>query len=577
MANLFSRFCTSRRGNVAVMAALSAPLVVAGLAVSVDYAALVKQRRSEQATADLAAIAAAADPMQARMLVERYYADNGLNYAVQDESGVHMAGGQSIPSVSQLNTGKAPDCVVTVETGHYEPDPSLPVAARFQTGALTPDAVRVKQSCRGHLYFASAMMSEPKIDVAATASSRKLASYWIGSRAGSIDGGLANAVFGALFGTTVSLKVVDYNALMSANVDILSTLKTLGTNINMSAVSYNDLLDADITLAQFFKAIRVGGNVNGTVQATLRTLEATVGRSNRTIKLSQILNLASIGKQQVGTGYGSDSTADAYSLIRAAAAVSNGQHQVEINFDFTLPGIGNANFRLMVGEPPVGAQSVAINSPGSLVRTAQIRTMVTFTQGALPSLAGISLRVPIFLEVANSEARLAGIQCNANGVASVKVETYPGVAELTVGEVDQNAFINFGNKPRVTPATLISAPGVAVTGSAQVDVNNMIGSLLDFSRADIDTDKVKNVSVSTPFTSYMSSIIKNLNLNVNVGGVGLSLPPDVYRKAVIGALSNMSVPADQLLGAFMFIWGIKIGEADLAVTGASCSTPSLVL
>ena len=64
---------------------------------------------------------------------------------------------------------------------------------------------------------------------------------------------------------------------------------------------------------------------------------------------------------------------------------------------------------------------------------------------------------------------------------------------------------------------------------------------------------------------------------MNVGGVGLSLPPDVYRKAVIGALSNMSVPADQLLGAFMFIWGIKIGEADLAVTGASCSTPSLVL
>lgn len=577
MVNLLSRFVKSRQGNVAVMAALSAPLVVAGLAVSVDYAALVKQKRSEQATADLAAIAAAADPMQARVLLQRYYADNRLNYAVQDGDAVYLPGGQSAATLSQLNAEDPPECVATVETGHYEPDPSLPVFARFKSGAALPDAVRVKQSCRGHLYFASTIMPEPKIDVSATASSRKLASYWIGSRLGSIDGGLANAVFGALFGTTVSLKVVDYNALMSANVDILSMLKTLGTNINLSAVTYNDLLNTDITLAQFFKAIRVGGNVNGTVQATLRTLEASVGRSNRTIKLSQILNLAAIGKQQVGTGYGGESTADAYSLIRAAASVSNGQHQVEINFDYTLPGIGKANFRLMIGEPPVGAQSVAINSPGSLVRTAQIRTMVTFTQGALPSLAGISLRVPIFMEVANSEARLASIQCNANGVSSVKVETYPGVAELTVGEVDQNAFINFGNKPRVTPATLISAPGVNVTGSAQVDVNNLVGSLLDFSRSDIDLDKVKNVSVSTPFTSYMSSIIKNLNLNVNVGGVGISLPPDVYRKAVIGALSNMSVPADQLLGAYMFVWGIKIGEADVAVTGASCSTPSLVL
>ncbi|MCD2171351.1 TadG family pilus assembly protein [Rhizobium sp. C4] len=577
MATCLSRFFKSRDGNIAVTAALSAPLLIAGLAISVDYSALLKQRRSEQATVDLAAIAAAADPGQARVLLQRYYADNGLNYAVQEGGSVYLPGGKTAPSVTSLDVAGAPDCIATVETGHFEADPALPVSERFQPGASVPDAVRVKQQCRGRLYFASAVMPEPDINVSATAASKKLASYWIGSRLGSLDGGLANAVFGALFGTTVSLKVGDYNALLSANVDVLSTVKALATNINMSAVTYNDLLDADVTLAQFFRAMRVGGNLSASAQASLRLLEISVSRSNRTFKLSQILNLASIGKQMVGTGYGGTSTADALGLIRAAGAVSNGRYQVELTFDYNVPGLGNVNFRLMIGEPPVGAQSVGINTPGSLVRTAQMRTLVTFTQGLLPSMAGVTLRVPIYIEAANSEARLSDIQCKAGKVTGVKVETFPGLAELIVGDVDETAFINFGNKPRVTPATLVAAPGVTVKGSAQVDVNNISGTLMDFNRTEIDASKVKNASVTTPITSYLTSIIKHLDLDVNVLGAGSSSCIAMPWSAPLSALTTMTLPADRVLATYMFIYGYKIGEADVSVTGGSCSAPSLVL
>lgn len=577
MATYFSRLFNSRQGNIAVTAALSAPLLVAGLAISVDYSALVKQRRSEQATVDLAAIAAAADPGQARVLLQRYYADNGLNYAVQENGTVYLPGGKTAASAPSFDVAGAPECIATVDAGHYEPDPSLPVSQRFEPGETPSDAVRVKQHCRGRLYFASSMMPQPDIDVSATAASKKLASYWIGTRLASLDGGLANAVFGALFGTTVSLNVSDYNSLMSANVDVLSTVKALATNINMSAVTYNDLLDADVTLAQFFKAIRVGGNLSASAQASVRAFEIAVSHSNRTIKLSQILNLASIGKQMVGTGYGGSSTADLLGLIRAAGAVSNGQHQVELNVDYNVPGLGDANFRLIIGEPPVGAQSVAINSPGSLVRSAQIRSLVTFTLGNIPSMAGITLRVPIYIEAANSEARLTDIQCKSGTVSGVKVETYPGLAELILGDVDQSAFINFGNKPRVTPAILAAAPGVTIKGSAQVDVNAIAGTLMDFSRLDIDANKVKNASVTTPITSYVTSIIKNLNLDVNVLGVGVGTQQLMYRNAVVSALSSMTLPADRVLATYMFIYGYKIGEADVSVTGASCSAPALVL
>lgn len=569
------RIFKSKSGNIALSAALTAPLLLGSLAISVDYYALVRQQRSEQATVDLAAIAAAAGPSQARLLLQQYYADNGLLYGVKEGDKTYLPDGLAVNEATGVKA--APECIATVEVGNFEADASIAVAKRFQPDTTLQNAVRVTERCLGRLYFASAIGPEPELTVTATASAKKLASYWIGTRLGSLDGGLANAIMSALFGTSISLDVMDYDALLSANIDVLSTVKVLASNLKMSAVTYDDLLDADITLGQFFKAMRVGGNVKASAQATLRSLELAVSKSNRTIKLSQILNLSAIGSRQVGTGYGGASTADAYGLIRAAAAVSNGQHQVELSFDYYVPAIGNANFRLMIGEPPVGAQSVAINEPGSLVRTAQIRAMVTFTLGRLPALVGATLNVPIYIEVANSEARLTGIQCDAGGAASVKVETHPGLAELAVGTVDQEAFINFGNKPRVTPATLLTLPGVKVKGSAQVDVKNITGILMSFTRADIDANKVKNSNVTTPYTSYMSSLINNLNLDVEAFGARASTDQFLYRQVVTGALSTITVPADKLLAAYMAVMGYKIGEADVSVTGASCGIPSLVL
>lgn len=101
--------------------------------------------------------------------------------------------------------------------------------------------------------------------------------------------------------------------------------------------------------------------------------------------------------------------------------------------------------------------------------------------------------------------------------------------------------------------------------------------LLDFFCVDIDMDKVKNVSVFMLFMFYMFSIIKNFNFYVKVGGVSFSLLLDVYCKVVIGVFSNMSVFVDQLLGVFMFVWGIKIGEVDVVVIGVLCFMLFLVL
>lgn len=574
LRSLLASFVRSRRGNIAVLAALTAPILVGGLAISVDYGAIVRQQRSLQANVDLAAIAAASDPQRARVLLQQFYADNHLNYAVRDGATTYLPDGSTVSS--QAVSEKDIDCIASLDVGHYKAVAQIPLDERFQQGALPNDAVRVAQTCKGHLYFASNMVSAPNINVTATASAHNLASFWIGSRLGSINGGLFNAVLSALFGTSISLNVVDYQSLMTARVDVLSTISALSTQINMTGASYNDLLDANITLAQFYRAVRVGGDISASAQVAFRTLELTVGRSNRTFKLSEILNLTAIGDRPVGSGYGSASRADALDLIRASAAVSNGTHQVETAFVFKLPGLGDVDFRLVIGEPPVGAQSIAINTAGGIVRTAQVRARITFHQGTLPGMAGFTLNLPIYLEVADSEAKLSGIDCRAGSVAGVRIETYPGLSEFGIGDVDPDAFINFGKKPRVRPTTLLTVPGVKVNGSAQVDVNNLVGTFLNFSKSDIDGSQVKNTNVRSPYTSYMSSLIKNINLNVQAGGFSFGTDEFLYRNALISALSNLTIPADQLLVAFLSVMGIKIGEADVSVTGASCGTATLV-
>ena len=47
----------------------------------------------------------------------------------------------------------------------------------------------------------------------------QFAAFTIGSGTAALDGGIANAVLGALLGARLSLQIADYNALASARVD----------------------------------------------------------------------------------------------------------------------------------------------------------------------------------------------------------------------------------------------------------------------------------------------------------------------------------------------------------------------
>ncbi len=240
--------------------------------------------------------------------------------------------------------------------------------------------------------------------------------------------------------------------------------------------------------------------------------------------------------------------------------------------------MGDVNFRLLIGEPPVGAQSVAINSPGSLVRTAQIRTLVTFTLGSVPAMGGLKLRVPIYIEAANSEARLTDIQCKSGTVTSVKVQTFPGLAELVVGDVDEKLF----HQLRQQAARGSRHDGLCArrdnqrisTGGYQQHFGHVDGLQPRRYRYQQDqegqrhhTDHVlHHEHHQTPESRREYRGCQHRHQAVNM-----------YRSQVASTLSNLTLPMDRVLATYMFIYGYKIGEADVSVTGASCSAPSLVL
>ncbi|HEY4192679.1 MAG TPA: TadG family pilus assembly protein, partial [Mesorhizobium sp.] len=200
LPKLLKRLVTDRRANFAVMTALSAPFAIALCAVAVDQGSLFTERRSAQALVDIAAITAAANLSKAETAVLLTLADNGLPAAEIDNAGMRR------PTPAKPT--------VSVVQGRYSATAAL--GARFQAGQQPYNAVRVSLREIGTLYFGSALMAPPVIGTTAVASTSATAAFSVGSGLIEVDttkSAILNAVLGGLLGTSLSLKVMDYEAL----------------------------------------------------------------------------------------------------------------------------------------------------------------------------------------------------------------------------------------------------------------------------------------------------------------------------------------------------------------------------
>lgn len=535
-----------RRGGVSTLAAIAMPALIGMGAFAVDLGAIHMRNRQLQGMADAAALAAANDPARAQALAE---------------ASVEAAGW--------------PEPVdVRVETGSYAPD--APVANRFTPGGA--DAVRVTLNAETPVFLGIAMLKGDRVALErkATAARARMAAFSVGSRLASLDGGIANAVLSGLTGSSVSLSVMDHQALLDTDIDLFAFSDALRTRLKLTGASYDQVLAADIDTVDMLQAMADTLTADGRTGAAsaVRTLAGQIAAAD--LPLDRLIDLGPLGSGTMPPrGFGVKVTAA--SLVDAALGLSTGNRQVEIDLGANVPGVARTRAWVAIGDRPVGSPWVAVSGTGDpTLRTAQTRIYLE-TEIAIAGLSALAkVRLPILIELAQAEARLKSIDCAGGSGRSATIEARPSPAMIAITEIDKARLTDHSRDIATGRAKLVRTLLLRVDGSARADLGGASGwQSLKFSQADIDAGTVKSVATNDVTRSAAASLMSGIDLDVVALGF-LPIPVSPIVNAVGQQLTVIAPALDAVVNRLTALAGVKLGEADVRVTGLRCGQPALV-
>lgn len=562
-----------RDGNIGTLAAISLPLIIFSLALGVDYGYLTVQQRQLQAAADLAAITAAANVAEAEKSAATYFALNNLPVSVTGKDGT------TIPAVITALNSRATPATALVERGRYTADPDIAPEERFKPASADADAARVTLTRPSDLFVAAVFTpTSPMLSATGSAARSKTAAFSIGTRLASLNDGILNALLGKLLGTNLSLNVMDYRALVDADIAVHPFMKAVATTLNLTAGTYEEVLNAGITMPQLLASMRAVEGLSGPVRSALRLVEQATAGSKVKLPLSRILNLDPKKGLAVATGGDWKMSINALQMITAAAALANGKNQVALDVGAVVPGLAAVKVNLAIGEPPVETPSHRLGAPGSAVRSAQTRLSVEVSIDGLAALAGLRIKLPLYVEVAAAEAKLTDIRCYGGslGNANVAIDAVPGVAEIAIGKVDPSVLSNFSDDARVTKARIVDSALLSIDAIAHVEAKNLSKTRLTYTPAEIAAGTMKSVSTRNTLTSAVRSLFGNLDAEINIKLLGLPIGIPGIASALGNTLGAVTPAIDELLYNLLLLAGVRIGEADIRVTGVSCQRSVLV-
>jgi uncharacterized membrane protein len=549
--NLLRRFAADERGNFAVMSAALMTLVIGCAALGVDLGTIFADRRRAQSTADLAAIVAASN------------LGNATNAA----------------SATVVQNHYPASSLTSVVLGTYTANQAVAPQARFVTPATgTANAAQVTLKTQTPLYFARYITgsSQFTINTTATASSTALASFAIGSRLLSVNGGLIDALLGGMLGTSLSLQAMDYQSLISAQIDALDFLTALASRVDLTGVTYGSVLNSNIKVADMIAAALTTQQVtNGASTATtaLSTVSQAVSGLAAKITPGSLIDLGPYDSMTVGQKPKVGVSMSVYGLLSAVAQVANGTHQIATGVNLGLPGIANVSLIATIGERPVGSGWLTVGSQGASVHTAQTRILLSVQLGGGASPV---VNLPLYVEIASGTATLNSLSCGHPDVSTstVTLGVTPGIVDAWIGNVTVADLTNFTTKPNPPPATLVSLGAVTVSGLAHAGMGNTTPTPVTFNYPEIQAQTPQTVTTTNFTSSLTSSLLGNLALNVQVGPLGLPIPG--LGATVANLLASDTSSIDQLLATVLATLGVGIGQADVWVTGIRCDGGVLV-
>ncbi|MBY0612208.1 MAG: hypothetical protein K2P80_08480 [Beijerinckiaceae bacterium] len=556
------------------MTAMAFLVIVALAAIAIDVASFFYLKRNLQTSADLAAMAAASDVAQARPAAV----------------------------ASLVQNAYSGDTLKTIEIGTYTADASLPIGKRFVPSANgNGNAVRVTLETTAPVYFSSILFpssahaagADPvpgapagspanttRIRATATATQPIYAAFSVGSRLVKLDGGLLNSLLGGLLGGNVSLTVMDYQSLVDAKIDLFQFSNALASRVSFTGVTYDSLASASFKVSDVFAAIldasRSDPNGNATAISALARIADTQKSASTLMKLDPLINFGPFGASKIGSTGLIGTSVSALDLVTTSAEIANSAHQIQMALGLSVPGISNAQLLLTIGERPQGTSWVAIGSKGASVHTAQTRLYVKFQLLGSGQVAAVNL--PLYLELASATATLDAMTCKAGGKgqSSVTLGVTPALVDAWIGDVTAAQMANFTTAPTANSAQLVRLAGLAsVSGRAHATMTNMQPAPVVFNETDIKLGTKKSTSTTDFVTSLLSKLIGDLQLKVNVIGLGIGLPSGL--DAVTAKIIADAAPAiDTVLDQTLQTLGLALGQADSWVTGINCNRSVLV-
>lgn len=543
-----------RRGIVSIITALSGLVLVGFTAGTIDFGSVYLKQRQLQGVTDLAAMAAASNLDQAQAAAQ---------------------------GTASANFSDA--IAATVTTGTYSPNENQSVADRFVAGGASPNAARVTLSGDANLYFASLLLGRSSIGIrqTATAARAELASFSLGTRLASLDGGVANAILSALTGSSVSLSVADYNALGSAQVDLFQFSNALKSRASIDAASFNDTLDSQVTTPQALSAISDVLSSAGDSSAASAMRTVAQAANSTPVQAGQLFDLGPYGGQDyVNSGSASGVAVSALDLACAVLQLAQGGRQMQLNLTVKSPGLTHETAWLAIGQRPANSPWIAITDSGDvIVRTAQARLYLDVqTAPASPLGTVASVDVPVVVQLAAAQAKLSHISCGGAGGKSVSLSVATGVGSVTLGQVDPQNLADFSEALSPSDAQLVSVPLLlSASASATVQAGGDDWQTVTFDADDISANTLKTVKTNDIAASAFSSLLGSIKLNVQVLGIlKLTLGQSAATSVLQQTLKNVAVPLDSIIDGFTGILGVGLGEADVRVNGVRCNAVALV-
>ena len=553
MRNLLRRFRSDQRGNIAIMSVGGIALAVCCAALAVDVGTISADRRKTQSTADISAIVAASNLGNAT---------NAAKAAVTKNSYPENA-------------------LVSVELGTYTADAALAPAARFVTPAVgVANAARVKLLTQTPLYFSQFFTGKNNFQITgeAIAKTSSMASFAIGSKLASVNNGLLNTLLGNMLGTTLSLSVMDYNALLGAKIDALTFLNALATRVNLTGVTYDTLLKANIKVGDVLSAAlttQQAANGGGTATNALQSVVTAVSSVTQKIVPGALVDLGPYSGGTVGSPPQLGIGLSVFDLLKATAGVANGNNQAAVDVNLGIPGLLTSSVKIAVGAQPTGTSWITVGSQGVSVHTAQTRVLATINVLGSGNASLIALKT--YVEVGSGTAKLNNITCGYPDISTstVTLGVTPGLVDAWIGDVTDADFYNLAVKPNPPAATIVNVLNlVKVMARAHVGIGNTTPVPVTFNYSDIQAQTKKTVSTTNFTSSLTSNLLRDLVLNVNILGLGIGL--GALGDLVADILGGATAAIDQLLTAVLGSLGVGAGQADVWVTGIRCNGAVLV-